>query len=127
VDSVPRYLRFLPIVVIALAVQILAPIAASWAAATAVSDPLLPAEICHSLPGAASGQSDQGGGQPAQHDACAICCVLQANASIDAPQQTAFTVPYRHAARAAWTFAAPDLWPFRAGSNTQARAPPLPM
>jgi Protein of unknown function (DUF2946) len=127
VDSVPRYLKFLPIVVIALAVQILAPIAATWAAAAAVSDPLLPAEICHSLPSATPGQSDQGGGQPGQHDACAICCVVQANASIDTAQQTAFAVPYCQTTRVAWTFAAPDQSPSRAGSNTQARAPPPPM
>jgi hypothetical protein len=117
----------LPVVLIALAVQILAPIAATWAAAMAAADPLQSAEICHTIPGATSGQSDRSGGQPAHDSACIICCAVQANASIDAPQQTAFAVPYRHTTRMVWAAAAPDLSPFRAGSNTQARAPPLPM
>ena len=123
----PRYQKYLPIVLIALAVQILAPIAACWAAATAAADPLQSVEICHSLSGATSGQSDQSGGQPAHDGACAICCVVQASASIDAPQRTAFTVPYRQTTRVDWTIAAMDLSPSRTGSNTQARAPPLPM
>ena len=55
-----QFQKFLPIVLIALAVQILAPIAASWAAAIASFDPLQAAEICHSLP-KSSGQPDPGG------------------------------------------------------------------
>jgi hypothetical protein len=124
---VPRHPKFLPIVLIALTVQILAPIAASWAAATAASDPLQSAEICHTIPGATPGQSDQSGGQPGHDGVCAICCVVQAIASIGAPQQTAFVVPYRPTTRVVWTAAALDLSSCRAGSNTQARAPPLPM
>jgi hypothetical protein len=37
-----RLQKFLPVVLIALAVQVLAPIAACWAAAIAMSDPLVP-------------------------------------------------------------------------------------
>ena len=122
----PRHLRFLPIVWIALAVQILAPIAATWAVAMAAADPLRSAEICHTV-SASSGQSDQRGGQPAHDVACAICCALQASASIDAPQQAAFTVLHFQPTHVDWTIAAPDLSPFRASSNTRARAPPLPM
>jgi Protein of unknown function (DUF2946) len=127
VGSMPRHLRFLPIVWIALAVQILAPIAATWAVAMAAADPLQSAEICHTVSDASSSQSDQGGGRPAHHGACAICCVVQASASIDAPQQTAFTVPHFQATHVDWIIAALDLSPFRAGSNAQARAPPLSM
>ncbi|MDE2467283.1 MAG: DUF2946 family protein [Bradyrhizobium sp.] len=123
----PRHLRFLPILWIALAVQILAPIAATWAVAMAAADPLQSAEICHTVSAASSGQSDQRGGQPTHNGACAICCVLQASASIDAPQQAAFTVSHFQPTHVDWTIAALDLSPFRAGSNTQARAPPLPM
>jgi hypothetical protein len=123
----PRHLKFLPIVLIALAVQILAPIVAVWAVATAAADPLQSAEICHTISGAASGQSDQGGGEPAHDGACAICCVVQASDSIEAPQLTAFTVPYRQTTRVDWTIAALDLSPSRAGSNAKARAPPLTM
>ena len=42
-----RLRKFLPIVLVALVVQILAPIAACWAASIATSDPLLGAAICH--------------------------------------------------------------------------------
>jgi hypothetical protein len=123
VDGVARYKKFLPIVLVALAMQILAPIAVAWAAATAQSDPLQSAEICHAIPGAKSGPS---GGQPGYDGACAICCVVQASASIDAPQQTALAVPYRQATRAVWTIVAFHLSSSRAGAHTQARAPPLP-
>ena len=42
-----RLKNFLPIVLIALAVQIFAPIGACWAASIAASDPLHGAAICH--------------------------------------------------------------------------------
>jgi hypothetical protein len=118
--------KFLPIVLIALAVQILAPIAASWAAAAAASDPLRAAEICHSLPDS-SGQTDQGTGQHARDGACLICCALHAGATVDSPREDAFPVPYRQTTQLVWHVAAVDVGISRAGSNTQARAPPLPM
>ena len=122
-----RLQKFLPIVLIALAVQILAPIAACWAAAGATSDPLQSVEICHSLAGAASDQGNPSG-DPAVHDgACTLCCAVQAAASIDTPQQSAFSIPYRHTTRVVWHIAARGLSLSHAGSNTQARAPPLPM
>ena len=118
--------KFLPIVLIALAVQILAPIAASWAAAVASSDPLLGAEICHSLPDS-SGQGDQGTDQHAHDGACLICCAVKASAAADAPQQAAFAIPYRQTTLVVWNHAARDVSPARVGSNTRARAPPLPL
>jgi len=119
--------KFLPIALIALSVQVLVPIAACWAAAGAASDPLQSDEICHSLSGAPD-QGNQGGTDPRRHDdACIICCAAQAAASVDTPQQTAFTVPYRQTAQVVWRVAAQDLSPSRIGSNTQARAPPPPM
>jgi hypothetical protein len=119
-----RLVKFLPIVVIALMVQILAPIGACWVAAFAISDPLLAAEICHSDPASNSGEADQGGGHRAHDGACSICCAAQANASFDTPQTIAVATPYRDIARVVWRDHAPDLSQFRAGSNTQARAPP---
>jgi hypothetical protein len=119
--------KFLPIVLIALAVQILAPIAASWAAAAAASDPLQAAEICHSLPGDSSGQTDQGTDQHAHDGACLICCAVQASAVVDTPQQAAFPVPYRQITQVVWHIVARDVSPARTGSNSKARAPPLPL
>ncbi|MGE5157294.1 MAG: DUF2946 domain-containing protein [Gemmatimonas sp.] len=122
-----RLQRFLPIVLMALAVQILAPIAACWATAVVASDPLQSAEICHNVPSPTSGQDDQSGGQPAHDGACAICCALQAIPSIDTPQQIALAVPSRQTAFVVWASPAPRLSLSRLGSNKQARAPPLPV
>jgi hypothetical protein len=119
-----RLQKFLSIAVIALAVQILAPIAASWAAAAAASDPLQAAEICHSISGESSGQTDPGTDRLAHDGACLICCAVQASASVDDPQQSAFLVPYRQTRHVVWHAAAPNGSPSRTGSNAQARAPP---
>ena len=119
-----RLQKFLPIVLIALAVQILAPIAACWAAAGAASDPLQAVEICHSLAGAASDQGSPSG-DPAVHDgACALCCAVQAAASIDTPQQSAFSIPYRHTTRVVWHDQETGPSAFLDGAGTRARAPP---
>jgi hypothetical protein len=122
-----RLAKFLPIVLIALMVQILAPIGACWAAAFAISDPLLAAEICHSDLASTSGQTDQSSEHRAHDGACSACCAAQASASFDTPQTIAVATPYRDIVRVAWRDHAPDLSQFRAGSNAQARAPPLPM
>ncbi|HLG84185.1 MAG TPA: DUF2946 family protein [Bradyrhizobium sp.] len=118
--------KFLPIVLIALAVQILAPIASSWAAAIASSDPLQVAEICHSLPDG-SGRTDQGSDPHAHDGACLICCAVQASAAVDTPEQATLPVPYRLTTPVVWHVAVRTVSPARHRSNTQARAPPLPL
>jgi DUF2946 family protein len=122
-----RLEKFLPIVLIALMVQILAPIGACWAAAIAASDPLPPAEICHSDPGQGAGTGDQSGQHRAHDGACAICCVMHASAALDTPQATMVAAPYRDARLVVWHQQADELAPSRVGSNTQARAPPRSM
>jgi Protein of unknown function (DUF2946) len=120
-----RFQRYLPIVLIALTVQIFAPIGACWAAAIAASDPLATAEICHDS-GTAGQASDQSGGHHEHGSACAICCLVgAAGASIDAPTPAIVAHPYRETARVVWHEQAADLTAFRAGSNAQARAPPF--
>ena len=119
-----RLRNFLPIVLLALVVQILAPIGACLAASVAASDPLHAAAICAG--GAdTNGQSDQsGGGSHRAHDgSCSFCCVAHAGGSLDTPQ-AAVTTPYRQAARVVWLDSPPDLFGSRAGSHAQARAPP---
>jgi hypothetical protein len=119
-----RFQKYLPIVLIALMVQIFAPIGACWAAAIAASDPLATAEICHDS-GTAGQASDQTGGEHREHgSACAICCLVSASASIDTPTFAAVAHPYRETARVIWLAQSADLAAFRAGSNAQARAPP---
>jgi hypothetical protein len=119
-----RLHNYLPIVLIALMVQVFAPIGACWAAAMAASDPLATAEICHDGASAAGQQGDQTGQHNEHGGACAICCLASAGASIDTPMIATFAVPYRETARIAWHDQATDLSASRAGSNAQARAPP---
>jgi hypothetical protein len=117
-----RLRKFLPIVMLALAVQIFAPIAACWAASIASSDPLHAAVICHD-DSAGSGQTDQSG-QPRAHDGCCSICSVAHSAAPAATPQAAVAAPYVHAARVVWRDCAPDLLGSRTGSHAQARAPP---
>jgi hypothetical protein len=119
-----RLEKFLPIVLIALMVQILAPISACWAAAYAAADPLQGIEICHS--DSASGQTDPSGSHHAHDGACAICCVAQATASFDTPQPVSIVTPYRDVACVVWHDQATDRFEVRFGSSARARAPPFP-
>jgi len=119
-----RLQRFLPIVLIALLAQILAPIGACWAAAFSASDPLRTIGICHSDPASAPGAADQSSQDRAHVGACAICCVVQANAFLDTPQPVAIAIPYHDVARVVWRDHAPYLSRAPPRSNAQARAPP---
>jgi hypothetical protein len=118
-----RLAKFLPIFLIALMVQILAPIGACWAAAFAISDPLLAGEICHSDSVSTTGQTDQGEHR-AHGGACSICCAAQAAASFDTPEPITVATPHRDVARVIWCNHPPELPWFRTGSNAQARGPP---
>jgi hypothetical protein len=120
-----RLQKFLPIFLIALTVQILAPIAAGWTAALAAADPLGTAEICHSNPAALPESAGDQGADHRVHDGlCSICCAAQAGASLDTPQPVAVAIPFSQPTRVVWRDSAPELAPARAGSNAQARAPP---
>jgi hypothetical protein len=118
-----RLWKFLPIVLMALAVQVLAPIAACWAASIVASDPLHASPICSG--GATLGADHTGPtGQPSAHDgACSICCVAHAGASLDTPQ-AGFVTLLRQPERVVWLDTAPDGFGSRPGSHAQARAPP---
>ena len=118
-----RLKNFLPIVLIALAVQIVAPIAACWAAGIAASDPLSAAVICHGNAGAA-GQTDQSGAQGAQRGCCVLCGVLHTGAPVDPPQTAAIFTFDRQVTSVVWHELALDPAASRAGSPEQARAPP---
>jgi hypothetical protein len=117
-----RLQKFLPVVLLALVMQVLAPIAACWATGQAVADPLFAGAICHSVsePGSPSDQ----GGSPAHGAACALCCLAQANASFDSPPHTALSVPFRHAERVVWHETDASAVAAHKGSSAQARGPP---
>ena len=119
-----RLRKFLPIVLIALTVQIFAPIAACWAASIAASDPLSAAPICSGGAGPAAGHAGQTGDQRAHDGACSLCCVAHTSASADVPQ-TSIPALYRQPERVVWLERVPDLFGSRAGAHAQARAPPL--
>ena len=118
-----RLKKFLPIVLLALVVQIFAPIGACWAASIAASDPLAAAVICHGNGASPNGPSDQTGHR-AHDGCCSVCSVLQTGAPVDVPQIAAATTFAPQAARVVWTEFAPARFASRAGSHAQARAPP---
>ena len=76
-----RLQKYLPIVLIALAMQVLAPIAACWAAGAALADPLQNAAICHDGGTAGAGQDDRSGPPTSHAGSCSICCLAQASSS----------------------------------------------
>ena len=117
-----RLKNFLPIVLIALAVQIFAPIGACWAATIAASDPLAGAVICHGNGAPGAGQTDQTGHR-AHDGCCSVCSVLQTGAPVDVPQIA--TAIERVAEQVAWFDFAFRLTNARAGSHAKARAPPF--
>ena len=117
-----RLQRFFSIVLVALAAQILSPVAACWAAAIALSDPFQAAVICHDSGG--SGPIDQGS-DPRFHDGtCIICCVVPFGAPADASRTITIIVLDREPQPVIWDEAAIARAPFRGSANTQARAPP---
>lgn len=117
-----RLQKFLPIVLLALVMQVLAPIAACWAAGQAVADPLGTGVICHSVSEQGT-PNDQNDSPTAHAGACALCCLAQANASFDSPHAT-LSVPFRHAERVVWHAADASVAATYNGSSAQARGPP---
>jgi hypothetical protein len=121
-----RLQKYLPIVLIALMVQVFAPVAACWAAAIAASDPLRIAEICHDSASVAADQQGDRSGQHGDHGgACSICCLASASALVDTPKIQAFADPYGEPAQVVRRDHMPDRFGSRTGSNVQARGPPL--
>jgi hypothetical protein len=118
-----RLQKFLPLVLLALVMQVLAPIAACLAAGQAVADPLSAAVICHSA-GEQGGLNDPAGTPVAHAGACALCCLAQVGASLDSPPHAALSVPFRHAERVVWHAAEAFAGAAHKGTNAQARAPP---
>ncbi|QOZ34065.1 DUF2946 family protein [Bradyrhizobium sp. CCBAU 53421] len=119
-----RLKRFLPLVLVALLVQIFAPVGACWAASLAASDPLAGAVMCHGGAAQATDQDDKTGHR-AHEGCCAACSVLQTGAPIAAPKIAAAIAIDRVTSEVAWQDFAPRLFGPRAASEAQARAPPF--
>lgn len=120
-----RLKNLLPIVLMALAVQVFAPIAACWAASIAASDPLGVAVICHGNGASGASQHGASGAQGAENACCGLCGVLHTGAPVDPPQTASVFTFERRTTTVAWHELALDPAISRAGSPEQARAPPF--
>ena len=114
---------FIPIVLFAILVQLIAPIGAISAVAHAVSDPLAMASICSEMT-AAERQTMPSHAPNAHADCCAFCAAGHGGSAVIDPPAPVFVTLQRQYQRVVW-LEATDLMPaVRVGSNTQARAPP---
>jgi hypothetical protein len=117
-----RLERFIPIVLFAVLVQLLAPIGAFRAVATMVSDPSAMASICSGM----VSQSDRHGA-PADRPAaqcCAFCACAHGDFAVSAETPPGLS-PWRpHFQIVNWLERTALASTVRTGSNAQARAPP---
>ncbi len=119
-----RLEAFIPIVLFAMMVQLLAPIGAFRSFAQAVSDPLHMATIC-------SGMTATDGSQTPtvnpQHGAncCGFCSVGHGGAAAIDPPPLIFVVLQRQYQLVEWLEAADHMPPQRTGLHARARAPPF--
>jgi hypothetical protein len=118
-----RLEAFIPIVLLAVLVQLMAPIAAFRGVAYATSDPLYMASICADMESSSDVQTPPGT-QHSHRDCCAFCGAGHAAAiAFDAPPLI-FVTLQRQFQRISWLEAADPMPAVRVGSNAQARAPP---
>ena len=115
----------IPIVLLAILVQLLAPIAAFRAFAYAANDPLYMASIC-SETGATSdhAQTVPANTQHDRADCCAFCAAGYGGVTALQPPPLVFVGLQRLFQRLSWLEAANLIPASRVGSNAQARAPP---
>jgi hypothetical protein len=114
--------KLLPIVMLAMLVQIFAPIAACQAFSNATTDPLAGA-ICSHATDADVSQNGQTDPQQASGGCCTLCCVVHVATPTADPQSSIIKVE-RDVDAVVWrdlTFVLP---PSVVGSNAQARGPP---
>ena len=116
-----RLETFIPIVLFAVLVQLLAPIGAFRAVASTVSDPLAMAAICS---GMASNADRHAPPETPQH-CCAFCACAHGVGIATAAPPPGFVRLQRAFRQIAWLAVAAVASPHRAGSNAQARAPPV--
>jgi hypothetical protein len=116
---------FIPIVVLSVLVQLIAPIAAFRVVASAVSDPLHMASICSGM--ASSEDASQTAPAKTQRDGancCGFCGVGHGGAVAVDPPPLAFVTLQRQYQLVSWLEATDPMPAVRIGSNAQARAPP---
>jgi hypothetical protein len=117
-----RLERFLPIVMLAMLVQIFAPVAACLAFSNAAADPLAGA-ICSHVADASASQDGQTDPQQGQANCCALCGTAHSATPTADPQGSVVAVE-RDVNAVVWRDIAFVLPPSAADSNAQARGPP---
>jgi hypothetical protein len=115
-----RLETFIPIVLFAVLVQLLAPIGAFRAVASTVSDPVAMAQICSGMHAGDAGHTTSD--QPT--DCCAFCACAHAFTVTMTPPPPGFVRLQRSFRQVAWLETAGAASTVRIGSNAQARAPP---
>jgi len=114
---------------LAVLVQLMAPIAAFRVVAYATTDPLYMASICADLASSSDAHSSDAQTAPTEThhshgDCCAFCGTGHGGAiAVDRPPLI-FVILQRQYQRISWLEAADPIPAVRVGSNTQARAPP---
>ena len=116
---------FIPILLLAVLVQLIAPIAAFRVAAYAASDPLYMASICTGMTSSPNAQTAPGKTEHSHGDCCAFCGAGHGGGTnAIAPPPLIFVNLQRNYQLLSWLQAADPIPPLRIGSNAQARAPP---
>jgi Protein of unknown function (DUF2946) len=115
---------FIPIVLLAVLVQLLAPIAAFRVVAYATTDPLYLASICSDMTSASDTQTAPAQTPHSHGDCCAFCGAGHCGAVALDPPPLIFVQLQRQYQRVSWLESADPMPTVRVGSNTQARAPP---
>ena len=124
-DAMYRRLeRFIPIVMLVVLVQLLAPIAAFRVVAYASSDPLYMTSICSEMASSADTQNTPSQSPHAHGECCAFCAVSHgAGLAVEPPSPVFLTLQLQFQ-QIVWLEATNPMPTVRVGSNTQARAPP---
>ena len=115
----------IPIVLLAIMVQLIAPIAAFRVVAYAATDPLYMSPICS---GMVTAEDMTTAPTKAPHDhgeCCAFCAAGHGGAIAIEPPVLVFVSLQRLYQHLSWLEAAAPMPAIRVGSNAQARAPPL--
>ena len=115
---------FIPIVVLAVLVQLIAPIAAFRAVAYAANDPLYMASICHEAASSPDGQTAPDKMPQAHGECCAFCGAGHGGIIALESPPLIFVSLQRQYQQISWLEAAESKPTVRVGSNAQARAPP---
>jgi Protein of unknown function (DUF2946) len=115
---------FVPIVLLAVLVQLIAPIAAFRMVAYAATDPLHMASICTEMAPSADAQTAPAQTQHDRGDCCVFCAAGHGGTIAIEPPPLIFVSLQRQYQQVSWLEAADPMPAGRVGSNAQARAPP---